>query len=57
VSTHTLRPWTDLVKLHPDVEASRILWLHFCVECPRWHPRDQRVYIDQHLADGEMPLF
>jgi len=32
VSTHTLRPWTDLVKLHPDVEAGVLTEAVFAID-------------------------
>jgi hypothetical protein len=32
VSTHTLRPWTDLVKLHPDVEAGALTEAVFAID-------------------------
>jgi len=32
MSTHTLRPWTDLVKLHPDVEAGALTEAVFAID-------------------------
>jgi len=32
VSTHALRPWTDLVKLHPDVEAGALTEAVFAID-------------------------
>jgi hypothetical protein len=32
VTTHTLRPWTDLVKLHPDVEAGALTEALFAID-------------------------
>jgi hypothetical protein len=32
VSTHALRPWTDLVKLHPDVEAGELTEAVFAID-------------------------
>jgi len=32
MSIHTLRPWTDLVKLHPDVEAGVLTEATFAID-------------------------
>lgn len=32
MSTHALRPWTDLVKLHPDVEAGALTEAVFAID-------------------------
>jgi hypothetical protein len=32
VSTHALRPWTDLVNLHPDVEAGALTEAVFAID-------------------------
>lgn len=32
MSTHTLRPWTNLVKLHPDVEAGALTEAVFAID-------------------------
>ena len=32
MSTHALRPWTDLVKLHPDVEAGSLTEALFAID-------------------------
>lgn len=32
MSTHTLRPWTDMVKLHPDVEAGALTEAVFAID-------------------------
>ncbi len=32
MSTYTLRPWTDLVKLHPDVEAGALTEAVFAID-------------------------
>ena len=32
MSTHALRPWTDLVKLHPDVEAGALTEVVFAID-------------------------
>lgn len=32
MTTHTLRPWTDLVKLHPDVEAGALTEVVFAID-------------------------
>ena len=32
MNTHTLRPWTDLVKLHPDVEAGALTEAVFAID-------------------------
>jgi hypothetical protein len=32
MSTHTLRPWTELVKLHPDVEAGALTEAVFAID-------------------------
>jgi len=32
MSTHTLRPWTDLVKVHPDVEAGALTEAVFAID-------------------------
>jgi predicted AAA+ superfamily ATPase len=32
VSTRTLRPWTDLVRLHPDVEAGALTEAVFAID-------------------------
>lgn len=32
MTTHTLRPWTDLVKLHPDVEAGALTEAVFAID-------------------------
>jgi len=32
MSTHTFRPWTDLVKLHPDVEAGALTEAVFAID-------------------------
>src|SRR5712692_1762917 len=32
MSTHTLRPWTDLVKLHPDVESGVLTEAVFAID-------------------------
>ena len=32
MSTYALRPWTDLVKLHPDVEAGALTEAVFAID-------------------------
>jgi len=32
MSTHTLRPWSDIVKLHPDVEAGALTEAVFAID-------------------------
>ncbi len=45
--TRALRPWTDLIKLHPDVEAAALKKL-----VANW-----RALIDHRLAMDEGTLF
>lgn len=41
--THTLRPWTDLVKLHPDVESGVLAEAIFAIDLGAIAARDPNV--------------
>jgi len=43
LSTHTLRPWTDLVGLHPDVEAGALTEAVFAIDLGAIAARDPNV--------------
>jgi predicted AAA+ superfamily ATPase len=43
MSTRTLRPWTDLVKLHPDVENDALTEAMFAIDLGAIHARDPEV--------------
>ncbi len=43
MSTHTLRPWTDLVKLHPDVEAGALTEAVFAIDLGAIAANDSNV--------------
>ena len=43
MSTHTLRPWTDLVKLHPDVEAGALTEAVFAIDLGAIAAKDPNV--------------
>jgi len=43
VNTHALRPWTDLVKLHPDVEAGSLTEAVFAIDLGAIAANDSNV--------------
>ena len=43
MSTHALRPWTELVKLHPDVEAGNLPEAVFAIDLGAIAERDPVV--------------
>src|SRR4030042_6865048 len=43
MSTHILRPWTDLVRLHPDVEAGALTEAVFAIDLGAIAARDPAV--------------
>lgn len=43
MSTHTLRPWTDLVKLHPDVESETLTEAVFAIDLGAIAAKDPNV--------------
>ena len=42
MTTHSLRPWTDLVKLHPDVESGNLTEAVFAVDLGASPPAKER---------------
>lgn len=60
MSTRALRPWTDLVKVHPDVEAGAahiIATTTIDQAALKKLVANWRVLIDQRLAADEGTLF
>lgn len=45
MSIHVLRPWTDLVKLHPDVEAGALTEAVFAIDLGAIAANDPNVHI------------
>jgi hypothetical protein len=45
MTTHTLRPWTDLVKLHPDVEAGALTEAVFAIDLGAIAANDPNVSV------------
>lgn len=43
MNTHILRSWTDVVKLHPDVDSGALTESIFAIDLGAIHVRDERV--------------
>jgi hypothetical protein len=62
MSIHTLRPWTDLAKLHPDVEPGSLAEAVFAIDLgaiavgdpsvPKVNEHIKNIYEETELAPG-----
>jgi len=50
--THALRPWTDLVKLHPDVEAGALTEAVFAVDLGAIAANDKSCFDEVYYGNN-----